>query len=45
MLVSFTLLGNRSSRYDGASLFTILYINVSFLTLRLSAKVSHPVSK
>ena len=25
MLVSFTLSGNRSSRYDGASLFTILY--------------------
>ena len=41
----FTLFGNKSIRYEGASPFTILYIKVNFLICLLSAKFSHPVSK
>ena len=41
----FTLFGNKSIRYEGASPFTILYIKVNFLICLLSAKFFHPVSK
>ena len=41
----FTLFGNKSIIYEGASPFTILYIKLYFLICFLSAKFSRPVSK
>ena len=45
LLVSPTVIGNISLKCSGASLLIILYNNVNFFILLLSARVSHPVSR